>query len=995
MFKADVENTSAFSVLSSINFHDMKQSTLTCASLILLSFFFSVAVFAQQGTVSGNIIDAETGEELIGATVQVQGTGTGTVTDISGNYQFKLDPGTYTLVYSYVSYASQNVEGVEVVAGEVNRIDIALQSDDVQLEEVVIQAEQINNNEVSLLKLQQKSLAVQDGISMGEIRRIGASNSAESMKSVTGASVEGGKYIVMRGLGDRYSLTQVNGIVLPSTDPYRNSASLDLIPSSMVENIVTTKTFTPDQPGNFTGGNVNVSTRSIPDQFYVSARVSLGYNTQASFIDDLLTDPINGQTDWLGYDDGSRELPAFLQDPAMREALRNNSLYIDARSSSEDPVNVEARRLYDGSADALADRSFSPALGSSNMNYRFQFAMGNYSTLFGKNFGYNIGINYSREYRHYPSRILNIWELPGTLEDDSLNVNLNTGGVQSVDNPTLGGLLGLALQLNNRNEIGLTYTYNNDVEKSAGSLEGVWPGAISGPHTFQSRNISFLQRTLNNVQLTGKHSYGANNSQLNWVLGYTISEQDEPDTRVFGNDISGGVYSIDRAEYDRPFHFFRNLQDQQISGKIDWEVPLGEDGNHKFQAGLFGNRKERDFEEFRFQHENNGLRFSDFLTFREANGDFDAYFAPDNLGVLGQNPNNMYALAPTFLNQTLPSNRYNGTEQVLAAYAMGVYQATEKLKFIGGVRAEKTDFEVQSGDPRDSVGVIDELDLLPSLNVVYALTDQSNLRFAGSRTLARPNMRELAPFVSFDFIGGFLYKGNPNVNRGTIWNVDLRYEIFPRAGELFAVSAFYKQFNDPIQQRLSPVASGGQISYVNVDEGTLYGVELEFRKNLDFISSALENFKFTANFTYTESRVNLTPEEFEAFSRVNPDIEDFRPFQAQSPYIANVNLTYYNPESELEATLYMNVFGRRLVANGFGGSPDVYEIYGSGNSPTPDLRFNVNKRIFQDFNIGFRVENILDYQIERNVEFKDTYFVQEQFSPGRTFTLSLGYGIGN
>ncbi len=192
------------------------KQTARKAYLFFVLFACSFPAFAQQGTVSGMIVDAETGEELIGATVQVQGTGTGTVTDISGNYQLKLDPGTYTLQYSYVSYSPKTVEGVAVKAGEVNRIDISLQSDDVQLQEVIVQAEQINNNEVALLKLQQKSFAVQDGISIGEIRRIGASNSAEAMKNVTGATVEDGKYVVMRGLGDRYSNTQLNGITMPS-----------------------------------------------------------------------------------------------------------------------------------------------------------------------------------------------------------------------------------------------------------------------------------------------------------------------------------------------------------------------------------------------------------------------------------------------------------------------------------------------------------------------------------------------------------------------------------------------------------------------------------------------------------------------------------------------------------------------------------------------------------------------------------------------------------
>lgn len=961
---------------------------------LFISFFFIVLdAFAQDGTVSGNIIDAETGEELIGATVQVEGTSKGTVTDISGNYQFSLSPGSYTLVFSYVSYASQAVQGIEVKSGEVSRLDVALKSDDVQLQEVVVQAEQLNNNEVALLKLQQKSLAVQDGISISEIRRIGASNSAESMKNVTGASVEGGKYVVLRGLGDRYSLTQMNGITLPSTDPYRNTASLDLIPSTMVENIVTTKTFTPDQPGSFSGGNVNIATKSIPDQFYLSAGVSVGYNTQASLIDNLLIDPLNGQNDWLGYDDGTRELPAFYQNEANRAALSNTSLYILARSASENPENVEARRLVDGGAKALAHRSFVPATGRSFLNHRFQFSMGDRKTLFGKNFGYNIGLNYRRNYNHYNNRALNIWQLPGSFNDSMLQANFNTRGLQSSDNPSLGGLASAAYQLNNRNELVFTYTYNNDLEQSAANLEGVWPGAISAPHTFQSRNISFLQRTLNSVQLRGKHSFGMENALLDWVLGYTASDQYEPDIRVFGNDIVNGNYDIKRAEYDRPFHFFRNLEDRQISGKIDLELPLGENTPNKIKAGLLANRKERDFEELRFQHEIAGLRTSDYFTFNEAAGDFNAFFDESNYGILGQNPNGTYQLGPYYVNQTRPSNIYQGTEQVLAGYLMGVYQATEKMKFVGGVRAEKTDFEVETENPNDPKGKIDELDFLPSLNAIYALSGKSNLRISGSRTIARPNMREIAPFSSFDFIGGFIYKGNPALGRTLIWNADIRYEFFPKAGELLALSAFYKNFQDPIQQQLSPVASGGEITYVNVDEGLLYGLELEFRKGLGFISPSFENFKFSTNFTYTLSKVDLSPEEYEAFSKVNPEIKDYRPFQAQSPYIVNVNLTYYNPESEFEATLYMNMYGRRLYANGFGGAPDVYEINGTDNTPTPDLRFTMSKRVFSNFNVGFRAENILGYNIERNVEFRGDYYVQELFNPGRTFTLSLGYSI--
>ena len=433
------------------------------------------------------------------------------------------------------------------------------------------------------------------------------------------------------------------------------------------------------------------------------------------------------------------------------------------------------------------------------------------------------------------------------------------------------------------------------------------------------------------------------------------------------------------------------------------EIPLGEESDHQLKFGALAREKSRDFEELRFQV-TPGLTYpgNQFLSFTAAaaNSNIGSYFAPSNFGVLGgPNDNGFYQIGPFYTNVTQSTNIYEGTERVLAAYIMGVYQATDALKFIGGVRAESTFIEVVSQDTTIAPGKIDKLDFLPSLNAVYALTEKSNLRLAGSRTLARPNMREIAPFSSFDFIGGFIREGNPELNRSLVWNADIRYEIFPNAGEILAISAFYKFFDDPIQVRLNQQASDARVNYVNVDEARLYGVELEFRKKLGFIGGRFaENLQFSTNFTYTRSQVDLTDEELERRRDFNTDAEETRPFQAQSPYIINMSLTYYDPESDFEATIYANAFGRRLFFNGFAGVPDAYEINGDGNIPTPDLRFTVSKRIFENFTFGFKAENILDYQVQRNIEFpaeSGEYFIQEQFSPGRSFTLSVGYGIGN
>ena len=253
----------------------------------VLSFgLLAISIFPafSQGSVSGLIVDSTNGEELIGAAVYIPSLGTGAVTDIYGKYSIELAPGIYTIEVSYISYIKSTIADVEVVDGQNSTLNLSLEPDIGTLEEVVVTADQIRNDEVALLALQRKSLAVQDGISSQEIKRLGVSNAAESMKGVTGASIEDGKYVVMRGLGDRYSITQMNGITMPSADPYRNSTSMDLIPSDMIDNIVTAKTFTADQPGNFTGGKVDITTKSLPDAFYMNVGVTTSYNTQSSLI---------------------------------------------------------------------------------------------------------------------------------------------------------------------------------------------------------------------------------------------------------------------------------------------------------------------------------------------------------------------------------------------------------------------------------------------------------------------------------------------------------------------------------------------------------------------------------------------------------------------------------------------------------------------------------------------------------------------------------------
>jgi outer membrane receptor protein involved in Fe transport len=965
---------------------------------ILLIIAISTTTAMAGGILKGKVFDSDSGEELIGSTVQIIGTKKGARTDINGQYQISnIDPGSYSIVVKYISYADKTIEGVKITEGKVTTINVGMSVDGQMTEEIVVRADRINNNEAALLSLQKNSINVQDGISTEQISNLGASNSADAMKQVTGASIEGGKYVVMRGLGDRYSISQLNGTTLPSTDPYRNSSSMDLISSDMIENIVTKKTFTPDQPGNFTGGNVDITTKSLPDRFYMNAGLSVGYNTISSLNDEFLTDPIDGGTDFLGIDDGSRELPSFYSNPENRENF-SETFYIEARNKN----NTEANQLFDQISRDF-NTPFVPERQTSGMNFGASLGFGDrFDFEDDRAIGYNFSFNFSNGYSLKENWQLTINEY---LEsgDGALRNFLTTNGNQGTRNVNWGGILSTAFKINEYNEISLEGIFNHDGEEQAGALQGSWPGAISIAHTYFANNIAFIERDLVSGQLKGKHVFGDdNNIKVNWLGGVTGSSQYEPDMRAFsyytrtiGDETA---YIVNDNELQLPFHFYRDLQDVQYTGKADIEIPFGErSSSNSMKFGTMTTFKDRNFGELRFQLWRPSRDYEQYIDFSEADGDFDRFFDPSNFGIIGDdesNPNR-WALGNSFVNQTQASNRYTGTELISAVYGMVTYDITEDLKTVAGLRVEYTNMQVEAGN--GVTGGIDVVDPLPSLNFIYSLTDDQNLRLSGSRTVARPNLRELAPFSSVDFIGGFFYKGNDTLQRTNILNLDARWEWFPNPGEVLAVSAFYKNFENPIIRQLNPQASGGQVVFVNVPTGQLYGLEFEYRQSLGIINETLEYFNFAFNTTLTASETELLESELETFRNINPNYPETRPFIAQSPFIVNLNLGYDNPDWGSNFSLSFNMWGERFTQAGFGGAPDLYEVRGrvDGNDVTiiPDINFNYNQQLTDNWKINFKVNNILNAPFLTYQTLGDEVYVVESFEIGQTFGLGLKYSF--
>lgn len=963
--------------------------------ILLFSAIITSQGFAQTGNLNGTIVDKKTGEELIGVNVYIRSISKGAVTDISGNYNIRLEPGIYTVEYSYVSYQKQTVNEVEIREGKVTEVNISLDFENEELDEVMVSASRIDNNEVSLLRLRHKSLPVQDGISSQEINRSGFSNSAESIRQITGASVEGGKFIVMRGLGDRYSVSSMDGLSLPATDPYKNSSGLDLIPTSMVDNIVVKKTFSPELPGNFTGGAVDITTKSLPDNFFVKLSTSVSYNDQTSFNNNFLGDPVNNKYSRLGYDDGSREKKSLWDGNSYLTQLNRYLIDIQNNNLSENQISE-----FNATMRSFADRPFTVKNESPGLNHGFNLMVGNRVELGTRRLGYNIGINYSIDYVQFDERVINSFSarIPDGTGSRMQAFQLNNG-TESRDEVTDGIIGALTYQLSSNHEFKFMSMYNNSATESILDMPlGSYPGALSSG-SYNNRVISYTQRQLVNSQLRGRHYFG--DLSVKWSGNYIRSSQYEPDTRFIGAPVdNSGQYFFVR-EVQLPFHFFRNLNDSQYNFKTDAEYKLL--NRFLFKTGGSFSQKEREFDEFRYQIENNGTNSEsdEFISFREASGNYESFFSTDNSGIIGTDGDGNPILGLTYRDQTRPQNSYTGSEQIAAFYAMGVIDITNKLKTFGGVRIEKTDFAVRDGSSNAGEGIIDVLDILPSVNVIYTLNDQSNLRLSGTQTLARPNMRELAPFVSFDLLGGFPVVGNPDLTRTNITNLDFRFELFPRASELIAVSGFFKNFENPIVLELDVASDQPQYEYINTRTGRLFGFEFELRKKLDFISPMLENIKFGANFTYINSRVDLSELEFETRQRLDSSIKPYRPFPFQSPYLANFNLIYENPNTGWDGSIYANISGPRLTANGSGAAPDIYEVYGKLNTnrkltsstPIPDLSLRFGKSFNNGFSASLFVSNILDYSVVQYQEDNGEYFINSSFNPGRTFKLSFSYDI--
>ncbi|WNJ19884.1 TonB-dependent receptor domain-containing protein [Pontibacter sp. G13] len=964
-------------------------------SLLLLSAFVQMG-FAQggsTGTITGSVIDGGSGEPMVGATVlAVDGTPKGGAnTDLEGKFNIKVPAGTYTLVIKYISYLDDSVKNVIVEPGKVKVVDQRVLQEEMSANQdlaVNITATQSRSSDVATYTKRLNSVQSVDAVSADLAARVGANNVGNLMKAVPGVTVEGGKYVYVRGLGDRYSKSILNGASLPGLDPNRNTIQLDIIPSNMVDNVTVIKTFTPDLPGDFTGGLVNIITKDHPDKFTVKASASMGYNTVSSLQDGLISGG-RGGADWLGSDDGTRALPDLLADPNFE---------LPITTSPTDPDIAD--RVNRGIKESFTRQ---PGLGTINsfMDQSYQFYIGNQHRFKEtQSFSYSAGISYRNEYNAYFNGAENRYTVSGPT-DETLGPDSELKSESASQDVLWGGIVNLGWKSTNH-KVSAMYMHNQSGSNYAQSLEGPAQNLNVG-NTYFTTVAGYTERKLDVFQVRGEHKISR--LKVDWLGSYSIGSQYEPDLRFLAwerfdvpNIEDSVTYEFNESNYVPAARFYRNMSDQSYNGKVDltYDFKLnGRDGLIK--AGGVYDHRTREFSETRYNYENMQSLQGRLDPADQFKGDPEQFFIQDNYGVIdttlvfdGINPDGTIKYVENFqygmylTDRTQLSNIYNGEQTVWATYLMTELPLTSRLKFVGGARFEKTLSEVMSMNPNDDTSKLDLNDVLPAAHFIFKPVSSMNIRAGYSRTLARPTFREFAPFSSFNFVGDYVETGNPDLTRTLIDNLDLRWEWMYQPGEILSASVFYKGFTNPIERVILTEAQNPEFQFRNVAEANSYGIELEFRKRLNFLGDAFYPFMISGNVSIIQSEVRLDPQELEAKRANFPDLPETRPMFGQSPYAANAEFLYDNDELGLQASLSWNTFGERIVFVGSANSPDVYE------QPRNVMNFSVSKTIGEIFKVRFRANNLLNPETKYTQSYLgQEYIFSSRGVSGQSFSLGL------
>ncbi|SDF06196.1 Outer membrane receptor proteins, mostly Fe transport [Chitinophaga filiformis] len=920
-------------------------SALLCVCLLLSSFLSAFAV-VDNGKVTGKVTDQKTGEALIGVTVIVQGTSTGAVTDVEGRYTLNLAPGTYTLEFKYMGYQTKAVSEVVIKPGAPTVLPVIMdEPKSKELKEVVIKGSFKQETINALYVAQKNNVAVSSGISAEQIKASPDKNTGEVLKRVSGASIQDNKFVVVRGLTDRYNNATMNNVLLPSTEPDRKSFSFDIIPSGLIDNMVINKTATPDKPGDFAGGLIQVNTKDFPEEKFVTASVGMSVNTLSTFKD--AQSGMRSGGDYWTFGNSTRKLPSGV--PATAEDFNNVS------GKAQDDLNKSFNNNWKISKTTVAP-------GTS-----LQLTTGNTKYYGERKLGYIFSVTHTHSERNeFAER--NDYDIDNHVYKRH---NIDTSNKYS---SALGAVANFAYSYKN-SKISFKNLYNRILDNNTVLRQVATDPNPPFHYLSQSYLLNLVQRYILSSTLQGEHGLG-NNRRLEWMVNYSNTNRQEPDIRISNYTDSHAI--INQPVNGGSSRAFFKVNDDIFNGGASYQFPLLKDNkDHSLKIGAFEQYRKR-FSSYRPLSYQSAPGFPyDKLTARPYE-----LFSNENLG-----SNGIY-----LLDNTSPSGIYDAKSNLTAGYFMFDNFITKQLRVIWGLRYESYNQQLK---PKTTVGsgsyTTDTTysSFLPSANFVYALSDKSNLRLSYSNTVARPEFREIASFSFFDFQNTAAVFGNPKLKQTRISNIDLRYELYPAAGETFAVAVFYKKFKNPISESWYSLDNNDR-TYINLDDANTFGAELEVRKNLELaLGNWGKNSYVFANGAYIHSSIrnpNQTVRNINGETRRMP---------GQSPYLINAGLQINNPNNDMGVTVLYNRIGPRITIVGDDSSNKLDIFENSRNL----LDLQLSKRLFKKAaEIKLNISDILNnpYLLYQNKDSKKSYskgtdYVFYSYKYGTNFSLSFSY----
>ena len=909
--------------------------------LLLLSVVLMSTPLAAQtptaGRIVGRVVDGATGSGLAEAGIQVVGTTIGVRSGVDGQFSIAGVPsGTVTIIVRRIGYVQKTVTGIFLEGGKTVEQDIALAQASLELAAQVVTASTERGTVNEALDAQKNSVNVVNSITAEQIAKSPDGDAAQAVQRVSGVSVQDGKYVFVRGLGDRYTQTSLNGARIPSPEPEKKVVPLDLFPTGLLQSITTVKTFTPDQPGDFSGATVDIQTKEFPAERTWAMSTSVSGSDAVVGRQLLMPTRVGG--DLLANGAVPRSLPGFIQ--------RYGNF------SSASPGQADFNRMVSDFRN-----SWSPRGSEGGLNGSTSLSVGGNDPVFGQRVGYLVSGTYSYGQE---ARVDNVRAL-ALAQNGSTPTEIDRyEGTMGRNSVLWGGLANFSTLVGSRTRVALNNTYNRTMDSEARREQGMSEN-LGIP--FVITRMKYVERSVRSTQLLVQSDLTAN-QKLEFALTASGVTREEPDRSEFVqaifNDASGSPMAPQwfSTSNEGAVRTFADLGESSYESRAHWRLQFGDPGRSTaLKIGGLGRYGTRDATNTSYSLNASGLTQAE----RELPAEqiFARYL---NAG------DNVWRVTPIGV-----GGSYDASDYLFAGFAMVEKEFGPKWQLITGARAEYSDVLVRA-EPTVGARTATNptfLDVLPAVAITYRPGARTNLRVSASQTVSRPEYRELAPIQYREVIGFDNVIGNPNLQRALVQNYDLRWEFYPSAGEVISLGAFAKRFTNPIERVYIGSSGTRIITFVNAKGADNLGLELEARKFLDFLSPYLANVAVSTNATVMSSEIRL---DASSASVTNPN----RAMVGQAPYMFNAGLQWSSNTGGTSASVLYNVVGRRITDAGEVPLPNVEEL--ERHVVDFSLRFPVTERVSGRFD----AKNLLDapYRTVQGPVTRESYRVGRGFSLG-------------